>query len=117
MPDNLPANASVMNDIHDLPTTVGDAAPMEPGRSIAGAQANLWSETIRNDSLVDYMLFPRLLALSERAWHRASWEPPYRAGASYSYADGKVDSQVLTLTGRASRRGFRCSYAHSSERT
>ncbi len=95
MPDNLPANASVMNDIHDLPTTVGDAAPMEPGRSIAGAQANLWSETIRNDSLVDYMLFPRLLALSERAWHRASWEPPYRAGASYTYADGKVDRRAL----------------------
>ena len=23
---------------------------------------------------MDYMLFPRLLALAERAWHRAEWE-------------------------------------------
>ena len=36
-----------------------------------------------------------VLALAERAWHRAPWEPAYRAGASYSYQDGKVDRQAL----------------------
>ena len=41
------------------------------------------------------MLFPRLLALAERAWHRAAWEPPYRAGASYTYVDGQVDLTAL----------------------
>jgi hexosaminidase len=95
LPENMPANASVMKDIRSKPTTIADTEPMKPGRSIAGAQANLWSETVRRDSLVDYMLFPRLIALSERTWHRGSWEPAYRAGTSYSYQDGKVDLAAL----------------------
>jgi hexosaminidase len=41
------------------------------------------------------MLFPRLIAFAERAWHRASWEPAYRPGISYSYGDGKVDLAAL----------------------
>jgi hexosaminidase len=95
LPANLPANASVMKDIKAKPTTVADNVPLQPGRSYAGAQANLWSETLRRDWLVDYMLFPRLLAAAERSWHRASWEPAYRPGASYSYGDGKVDMSAL----------------------
>jgi hexosaminidase len=95
MPDNLAANASVMKDIKSKPTTVTDSVPLVAGRAITGAQANLWSETVRRDSLVDYMLFPRLLALSERAWHRPSWEPQYQPSATYSYADGKVDAAAL----------------------
>ena len=95
LPQNLPANASVMKDIENKPPTTGDPVPLKPGRSFAGAQANLWSETVRRDSLVDYMLFPRLLALAERSWHRAPWEPPYRPGTSYSYGDGKVDLAAL----------------------
>jgi hexosaminidase len=95
MPENVPANASVMKDIQSKPTTVADAEPLAVGRSMAGAQANLWSETVRRDSLVDYMLFPRLLALAERAWHAASWEPAYKPGTSYAYRDGKVDMIAL----------------------
>lgn len=93
MPENLPANASVMKDIKNKPVTVADPNPSVP--IVAGAQAQMWSETIRRDSIVDYMLFPRLLAFADRAWHQAAWEPPYRAGASYSYADGKVDQAAL----------------------
>ena len=37
-------------------------------------QGNLWSETIRTRDQLEYMLFPRLLALAERAWHKAPWE-------------------------------------------
>lgn len=95
LPQNLPANASVMKDLNNKPPTTGDPVPLQPGRSFAGAQANLWSETVRRDSLVDYMLFPRLLAFAERSWRRAPWEPPYRAGVSYSYGDGKVDLGAL----------------------
>jgi hexosaminidase len=95
LPENLPANASVMKDIKNKPTTMTDTQPMHAGRTIAGAQANLWSETVRSDSLVDYMLFPRLIALAERAWHKAAWEPAYRPGTSYSHGDGKVDTAAL----------------------
>ena len=95
MPDNLPANASVVKDIKNRPTKMADTVPLGAGRSIAGEQANLWSETVRRDTLVDYMLFPRLLALAERAWHRAAWEPAYAAGSSFSYGDGKVDLNAV----------------------
>jgi hexosaminidase len=37
-------------------------------------QGNLWSETVRNSAEAQYMIFPRLLALAERAWHKAPWE-------------------------------------------
>ena len=95
MPENVPANPSVMKDIQNKPTTVLDTKPLQPGRSMAGTQANLWSETVRRDSLVDYMLFPRLLALAERAWRQAPWEPAYKAGTTYAYGDGKVDIAAL----------------------
>lgn len=34
----------------------------------------MWSETIRTPGHLEPMLYPRLLALAERAWHRAPWE-------------------------------------------
>jgi len=41
---------------------------------IAGLQASLWTEMVRTSEEVDYMLFPRLLAVAERAWHEADWQ-------------------------------------------
>jgi len=40
----------------------------EEGKYILGAQANLWTEYIKNTKKVEYMLFPRLAALSEVLW-------------------------------------------------
>ena len=37
-------------------------------------QAQIWTEVTRTLENFDYMIFPRLLALAERAWHKASWE-------------------------------------------
>jgi len=35
--------------------------------------------------LVDYMTYPRLLIFAEKAWHKASWEVPYKyEGAIYN---------------------------------
>ena len=42
--------------------------------SIAGMQGQLWCETVRTSEQLDGMIFPRLVALAERAWHKASWE-------------------------------------------
>jgi hexosaminidase len=47
----------------------------EGKQNIIGIQACLWGENVKGARLVDYMLFPRLLALSERAWaKKPSWE-------------------------------------------
>ncbi len=40
----------------------------QEAKHILGAQANLWREYIPTDTHVDYMLFPRLAALSEAVW-------------------------------------------------
>lgn len=40
----------------------------EQAKYIWGAQGNLWSEYIANPAKIDYMLFPRLDALSEILW-------------------------------------------------
>lgn len=39
-----------------------------------GIQGQSWAETIRTFDNWEYMVFPRLLALAERAWHKAPWE-------------------------------------------
>lgn len=40
----------------------------EEGKHILGAQANVWAEYIPTTSHAEYMIFPRLLALSEVVW-------------------------------------------------
>lgn len=49
----------------------------EEGKYILGAQANLWTEYIENNRKVEYMLFPRMAALSEVVWsskENRNWE-------------------------------------------
>ncbi|MGO4681452.1 beta-N-acetylhexosaminidase [Microbacterium sp. 2MCAF23] len=40
----------------------------EHARHVLGGQANLWTETVDSARMVDYYLFPRLLAVSEALW-------------------------------------------------
>ncbi len=95
MPENLGANASIMTNTLSQGATIADTTPLEPGRRIDGMQGQLWSETVRSDAIADYMLFPRTLAVAERAWHRGDWEPDYVAGKSYSFGDGSVPADKL----------------------
>jgi len=41
---------------------------VEEAQYILGAQANLWTEYIEDSSKVEYMIFPRIMALSEVLW-------------------------------------------------
>jgi hexosaminidase len=95
MPENLGANASVMMTSYSQGATIADPTPLEPGHKIVGMQGQLWSETVRSDATADYMLFPRTLAVAERAWHRADWEPDYIPGKSYTYGDGAAPADKL----------------------
>ncbi|CAG9239928.1 N,N'-diacetylchitobiase [Paraburkholderia tropica] len=92
-PDNLPQNAEIMPDRDGKPfeiTTAGTAPHIE------GMQGQAWAEVIRNDQLFEYMVYPRLLALAERAWHRAPWELPYRVGERFKLGEtDKVDKAAL----------------------
>lgn len=91
-PENLPQNAETSVNREGNPwEATGDVA----NNGFTGMQGHLWSETVRTPEQFDYMLFPRLLALAERAWHRAGWELDYVPGQSYSSSTGHVDQQAL----------------------
>jgi len=83
-PDNLPQNAEVMPDREGKPFEVTSKGP---AAHVYGMQGQAWAEVIRNDQQFEYMVYPRLLALAERAWHRADWERPYKEGERYKLGD------------------------------
>jgi hexosaminidase len=92
-PDNLPQNAEIMPDRDGKPFEVTSVGPAP---RIDGIQGQAWAEVMRNDRQFEYMVYPRLLALAERAWHRAAWERPYREGERYKLGDtDKVDKAAL----------------------
>ena len=39
-----------------------------------GIQGQVWSEVIRSPQTLEYMLYPRLYALAERAWSKPQWQ-------------------------------------------
>jgi len=92
-PDNLPQNAEIMPDRDGKPFEVTSAGPAP---RIEGIQGQAWAEVMRTDQQFEYMAYPRLLALAERAWHRAAWERPYVQGERYKLGDtDKVDKAAL----------------------
>ncbi|MBO9559669.1 MAG: carbohydate-binding domain-containing protein [Caulobacter sp.] len=96
MPENLPAHAELWPDLRGKPQASKDDHPLEPGVRFNGLQGQLWSETIRSDAQVDYMLYPRMLALAERAWHGANWETPYVPGKGYDSTTGAFTDAMRT---------------------
>ncbi len=49
----------------------------EDGKYVLGAQANVWTEYMDNEKKVEYMIFPRMAALSEVLWspkENRNWE-------------------------------------------
>lgn len=56
---------------------VPDTLTRSERRHILGAQANVWTEYMRTTEYVEYMVFPRVLALSEVVWSpnaKRDWE-------------------------------------------
>ncbi|HEX6317109.1 MAG TPA: family 20 glycosylhydrolase [Gemmatimonadaceae bacterium] len=47
---------------------VPDSLTPDQARHILGAQANLWSEYLKTPQAIEFMLWPRALALAELAW-------------------------------------------------
>jgi hexosaminidase len=110
MPDNLPVHAEFRVDTLGQAFSIDDRLQKDPegkithqplpeNYQISGIQGQLWSETIRSEEQAEYMIYPRLLALAERAWHKPTWEVPYNhQGAMYDQNSG-----VFTATQKAQR--------------
>ncbi|MFT4924655.1 MAG: hexosaminidase [Phenylobacterium sp.] len=77
-PDNLYGNADFMRNgtpIVNIEADVGrELMALKKPENILGMQGHVWSETIRTPSQLNQMLYPRMIALAQRAWHKASWE-------------------------------------------
>ena len=60
-------------DIEKVYTFPPDTLPgfKEFNDQILGIQANVWTETIVDDRRLDFMIYPRISALSEAAWTKA----------------------------------------------
>jgi len=81
----------------------------EDAKYVLGSQANLWSEYINNPKLAEYMIFPRMTALSEVLWSEkdrrdsADFEKRLLTqfdrydlwGASYSKAFFDINSTII----------------------
>ncbi|GHE89859.1 family 20 glycosylhydrolase [Thalassotalea profundi] len=103
MPDNLPINAEFRLDTLGKTYAIDDTVqkndegdithqPMPNNYHVAGIQGQLWSETVRSEQQAEYMIFPRLLAFAEKAWHSPNWHVPY----NYKGARYDKDSHVFT---------------------
>ncbi len=91
-PENLPQNAETsVNRDGSAWSATGDVA----NQGFIGMQGQLWSETVRTPEQFDYMVFPRLLALAERAWHKGIWENDYEVGVTYSGTTNRVNKNAL----------------------
>jgi hexosaminidase len=97
MPGNLPANAKLTKDrmggdyltVFDPPAS--DPTPpvqLNPAAAvnIIGMEGAHWGETSRTAEMLESLIFPRLLAMAERAWHRAVWEPADVNGTDWGKA-------------------------------
>lgn len=108
MPDNLAANAEQWFDIEGQSFSLTDgvykldeqqqSSLLQANKVISGISAQLWSETIRSPQLVEYMTFPRLLMVAERAWHQADWQVPYQvAGADYNQTSNYFNAEARAM--------------------
>ena len=66
-------NVDPMGHPFDPETDYKDMERLAPGAqsNILGIQGQLWSETIKGPEMMEYYIFPKLLALAERAWGKA----------------------------------------------
>jgi hexosaminidase len=78
MPDNYYANADKTREgvaITNLDALVGRELPkLNKRENVVGIQGQLWSETVRTPAQFEQMIYPRVIALAERAWHKSDWE-------------------------------------------
>ncbi|MEZ8143956.1 beta-N-acetylhexosaminidase [Enterovibrio sp. FF113] len=105
-PENLPQNAETSVD-RDGNGFNGKGTVESKG--FHGLSAQLWSETVRTDEQYEFMVFPRVIAAAERAWHKADWELDYQAGKAFNLDTDHVnkDAQLQDWTRFANVMGQR----------
>jgi hexosaminidase len=76
MASDWSGHALPIEDVYAFDPMPAELTPDE-AMHVLGAQANLWTEFIATEDHLEYMLFPRVLALAEMVWtpaERRSWD-------------------------------------------
>lgn len=99
----LPANiyASARTAVDGTPiniTTAGDGkVGLEKPENIIGVQAQLWGETLRSFDEVQYMLLPKMMGVSERAWTAMpDWSKNLTDNQAYNEARHQYNLKIGT---------------------
>lgn len=99
----LPANiyATARTAVDGTPidiTTAGQGkAKLDKPENIIGVQAQLWGETLRSFDEVQYMLLPKMMGVSERAWTAVpEWSKDLNDAAAYNEARHQYNLKIGT---------------------
>ncbi len=99
----LPANiyATARTAVDGTPIniiTAGDGKiKLEKPENIIGVQAQLWGETLRNYDQVQYMMLPKMMGVSERAWNAVpEWSKDLMDLGSYFEARHQYNLKIGT---------------------
>ncbi|RZA05879.1 MAG: beta-N-acetylhexosaminidase [Moraxellaceae bacterium] len=99
MPDNYYANADKTaegKNITNLEALVGRKMPkLNKPENILGMQGAVWTEFIRTPEQLEQMIYPRVMALAERAWYKAPWEAD-KPNVQARINEWAIFSQALT---------------------
>jgi hexosaminidase len=68
---------------------------------VLGLEGPLFTETVRDQALMDYLLMPRMLALAERAW---SADPPWARATDASRARALHDADWSAFVNQLGQR-------------
>ena len=99
----LPANiyASARTAVDGTPlnvSTAGDGkVKLDKPENIIGIQAQLWGETLRSFDEVQYMLLPKMMGVSERAWTAIpEWSKDLTDNKAYNEARHQYNLKIGT---------------------
>ena len=99
----LPANiyASARTAVDGTPINITTAADgkvkLEKPENVIGVQAQLWSETIRSFDEVQYLLLPKMMGVSERAWNAIpDWSKNLADNEAYNEARHQYNLKIGT---------------------
>jgi len=91
-PDNMAQNAETTLDRNGVGFR---ATSRGAGVNPIGISGQQWGETVRTDQQFEYMVYPRIFALAERAWHKAAFELPQQDGQAFGPESTFVDTQLV----------------------
>ena len=99
LPANIYATARTAVDGSPINiTTAGDGkVKLEKPENIIGVQAQLWGETLRSYDEVQYLLLPKMMGVSERAWNAIpEWSKDLTDAKAYNDARHQYNLKIGT---------------------